>query len=669
MNRVGLFLAASLAVCLTCWSPPASAATIFTETAGSPAANTPVGAYAGWSNPGLTFTGTGDVRNTSQSSGYAGASGGGNVFLTNAAGTYFQIAGVNAAGHTSLTLSFGVFKSLNASTGSDLIVEVSGDGVSYTPLTFAALPSGTATAGWHLRTASGTVPAADNLRIRFTQNGSTTQYRVDDVSLSGTPRPTVSVGDVTLPEPHAPAGATTSSYAQFPVTLSEALTQSVTVSFSTSDGSAAAPGDYAALSGSLTFAPGETRKTVAVAVRSDSLSEPPETFGLSLSGAEGAAVGDGAGVATVTPPAAAGAVVISEFSLRGPAGPADEYVELYNNTDAEIIVADAHAADCLLQNVTLGLTTPCGWALVDAQGAASTSPVPRFVVPAGTIIPARGHYLAAGAGYGLSALAAADQTYDAPAYGDADFTGLALYKTAYRQRFDPANALDAVGFEGVAAAFREGSGLLPAGGVGTDARHAFVRNQGSGRPADTGDNRADFTLVATDPGLVAGGHATLGAPGPENLAGTKTQTPGFTVGVPPGVASGVRSATPVANGPLGTYSVRRRFRNNTGRTLTKLRFRVADVQTLGARQVYGNQAELRVIDAQLAGLGAAGLKATTVEAPAQPSGGGVNTGLLVEGSLTLAHPLQAGQTVDVEFLLGVVRDGKFQFVITVEAAP
>ena len=482
--------------------------------------------------------------------------------------------------------------------------------------------------------------------------------------------PAVSVGDVTLPEPTAPASGTTNSYAHFPVTLSEVLPGSVTVSFTTADGTAAAPGDYTALSGIVTFAPGETRKTVAVAVKSDALSESAETFSLNLSAPSGAAIADAAGVATINAPVAAGTIVISEFRLRGPGGANDEFVEVYNNTDADITVTDANPATCALQILTAGPTTLCGWALVDLQGAASATPIPRFVVPMGTVIPARGHYLAAGTSYSLSALAAPDLTYDPPGYADADHTGLALYQTADRAQFTPANIFDAAGFDGVGAPFREGTGLLPADGVTVDAEHAFVRNQGSGRPADTGDNRADFTLVSTDPALIGEGAATLGAPGPEKRTGTLTRTSNFTVGIPPGVTSSVRGMSAVTNGPLGTYSVRRRFKNNTGQTLNQLRFRITDVQTLGGRLIYGNQAELRVIDAQLVGLGGTGLKALKVETPPQQlSGGGVNTGLLVDGMLTLAQPLQNGQTVDVEFLLGVVRDGKYQFIITIEAAP
>lgn len=492
------------------------------------------------------------------------------------------------------------------------------------------------------------------------------------IVVSGAAVPTLSVGDVTLPEPSAPAGGTASSYAQFRVALSEASAETVTASFSTADGTAKAPGDYAAFSGVLTFAPGETRKTVAVAVRSDSAPEAPETFALNLSSPSGAALGDGAGAAIIAAPTAPGSVLISEFRLRGAGGADDEFVELYNNTDSEITVADANPLTCAAQALTAGPATPCGWALVDLQGAASATPIPRFVVPAGTTIPARGHYLAAGAGYGLSALAEPDLTYAPPAYGDADFTGLALYKTADRAEFTRANLYDAAGFEGVPDPFREGTGLLPADGVAVDAEHSFVRNQGSGRPADTGDNRADFTLVSTDPSLVAhAGAAVLGAPGPENSAGLVSRNAKFSVGVPAAVASSVRTTSPaVTNGALGTLSLRRRFTNNTGQTLTRLRFRVAEVTTLNGRLVFGSQAELRLLDAQLAGLAGTGLKAAKVETPpAQGIGGGVNTGLLIGGSLTLAQPLPNGQSVDVEFLLGVMRGGSYQLVLNIEAAP
>ncbi len=161
-------------------------ATVFSENIGSPGGTTAIASYTGWQNNGvLTFTGTADVRNTGPSSGYSGASGSGNVFITNVAGRDFQIASINTSSYTSLSLSFGIFKSTTTGTGSDLIVEISSDGTSYTALSYPALPTGTGTATWFLRTATGTIPSTANLRIRFRQTGATTQYRIDDVILSG----------------------------------------------------------------------------------------------------------------------------------------------------------------------------------------------------------------------------------------------------------------------------------------------------------------------------------------------------------------------------------------------------------------------------------------------------------------------------------------------------
>jgi hypothetical protein len=58
---------------------------------------------------------------------------------------------------------------------------------------------------------------------------------------------------------------------------------SVTVNYSTSDGTAQAGPDYTAASGTLTFAPGEVSKTFFVPTRLDSLDEPDETVNLTLS--------------------------------------------------------------------------------------------------------------------------------------------------------------------------------------------------------------------------------------------------------------------------------------------------------------------------------------------------------------------------------------------------
>ena len=55
----------------------------------------------------------------------------------------------------------------------------------------------------------------------------------------------------------------------FSVTRGGDLTRTSTVNFATSDGTAKAGIDYVATSGTLTFAPGETSKTVTVSVIND----------------------------------------------------------------------------------------------------------------------------------------------------------------------------------------------------------------------------------------------------------------------------------------------------------------------------------------------------------------------------------------------------------------
>ena len=83
------------------------------------------------------------------------------------------------------------------------------------------------------------------------------------------------------------AGATV----DFAVTLGRASRERVTVDYATADGpsqgGATADADYTATSGTLTFATGETEKTVSVAVLDDVIDEGHETFTLTLSNAAG----------------------------------------------------------------------------------------------------------------------------------------------------------------------------------------------------------------------------------------------------------------------------------------------------------------------------------------------------------------------------------------------
>ena len=93
--------------------------------------------------------------------------------------------------------------------------------------------------------------------------------------------PRISIGDVTKKE----GNAKKSALFVFTVTLSVAYDQPVTMSFGTVNGTATtSDGDYVGKTGTLTFAPGETSKTITIEVKGDSKKESDETFYLDLFG-------------------------------------------------------------------------------------------------------------------------------------------------------------------------------------------------------------------------------------------------------------------------------------------------------------------------------------------------------------------------------------------------
>ena len=77
------------------------------------------------------------------------------------------------------------------------------------------------------------------------------------------------------------------------MTLEPASGRAVTVSYATSDGTAAQPSDYAGTSGTLAFAAGVTEQEVEVAIVDDAVDEEDETLTLMLSGGENATLAGG----------------------------------------------------------------------------------------------------------------------------------------------------------------------------------------------------------------------------------------------------------------------------------------------------------------------------------------------------------------------------------------
>jgi Calx-beta domain len=121
------------------------------------------------------------------------------------------------------------------------------------------------------------------------------------------PAPTLSITDVSRSEGNVNLG--------FSVRLSRASGRDVTVNYATANGSAVAPGDYTAASGSVTIPAGSTSRTVNVGLREDTLDEPNETFTLNLSNASGATISDGSGRGTISDDDAAPSLAIRDTGV------------------------------------------------------------------------------------------------------------------------------------------------------------------------------------------------------------------------------------------------------------------------------------------------------------------------------------------------------------------
>ncbi|HWT03672.1 MAG TPA: Calx-beta domain-containing protein [Pyrinomonadaceae bacterium] len=113
--------------------------------------------------------------------------------------------------------------------------------------------------------------------------------------LDDDPPPAVSVNDVGVTE-----GDSGVKSVAFSVSLSQPSAKQITLSYATADGAAKSVSDYVARSGVLTFAPGQSSKTIVVAVVGDTVTEAGEGFAIKLTNPTNVTVADGQGVCTIT---------------------------------------------------------------------------------------------------------------------------------------------------------------------------------------------------------------------------------------------------------------------------------------------------------------------------------------------------------------------------------
>ncbi len=452
-------------------------------------------------------------------------------------------------------------------------------------------------------------------------------------------------------------------------------------------------GDYVATNGTVSFATGEQFKTILVSVCSDANnSESDETFLVNLSSPVNATITDGTATGTILVANQAGTILISELRTSGPAGAGDDFVEIYNNSNSPHTV-----------NGTGG-----GYGLFKMGATCSDTPVLIGVIPNGTVIPARGHYLFTGSAYSLAnyggpGAAAGDATLSSDIESDRN---VAIFSTATLGSIGSGNRLDAVGFGantgGTCDLFREGTTLTPLSG--SVLEYSYVRDEcgKKGNPAifgpcptgptpkDSNVNDDDFVFVETS-GTATPAGQRLGAPGPENLGSPRLNLfisvlpldATKALAAPPNRARDLNPQGP--NAPNGTLTIRRRFVNNTGAPVTRLRLRIVDISALSMSPGIADVRALDSVTVMITGIADSAtcqastgspatpctvtVLGTTLEQPPTQSLGGALNSTLTVGTITLGTPLASGASINLQAVLGVVQTGAFKFFINVEALP
>ncbi|MEM7066025.1 MAG: choice-of-anchor C family protein [Cyanobacteria bacterium P01_B01_bin.77] len=166
--------------------------------------------------------------------------------------------------------------------------------------------------------------------------------------------PILTVSDLSIIEP--PEG---SKQAVFSVRRYGNSSQQTTVNYSTADDTAVAGTNYVATSGTLTFNPGETEKTIRVTINADADVTSGETFVLNLSTPTNAILGDNQAKATILETTDAITFGDSTYVLTNPGnwGEAQEQARAFggnlvtiNNAEEQTFLAGAYAG----QNLWIG---------------------------------------------------------------------------------------------------------------------------------------------------------------------------------------------------------------------------------------------------------------------------------------------------------------------------
>ena len=138
---------------------------------------------------------------------------------------------------------------------------------------------------------------AGDYYLEVTPQGSAqTSYQLTaSVQTPETTPPEISISDTKITE-----GNRGRKNAQFQITLDAKPEETVRVNYTTANQTAKANQDYKPTNGTLTFSPGQTRKTITVPILGDTQIENNETFQLNLSKPKNAQLKDKRGIGTIT---------------------------------------------------------------------------------------------------------------------------------------------------------------------------------------------------------------------------------------------------------------------------------------------------------------------------------------------------------------------------------
>ena len=377
-------------------------------------------------------------------------------------------------------------------------------------------------------------------------------------------------------------------------------TSPVTVVYRTQDGTARAGSDYTATSGTLSFAAGETAKTVSVPIIDDTVEDSGEEFALQLSNVFGAILTRSGGIGTIYNQED----LLTGFTLVDAASGTD----IGSLTDGSEVTLDAPATGQYGIRVETVPETGIGSVRLALSGAKTVTRTDNAAPY--TLYAAGGEGLPPGA-YTLQATAYADpdgggtarQTRSvsftvAAATADAD-DGAALSATFPASRFASTRHTGSDDRPQVVVTFSEPlasfatdtpSVQVTGGTVASVQAHTEdgLENAYVFFVTPAGDGDVTFALVA-DAACAAGGLCTAGGTGLTEVPATLT-IPGPDDGADAAELTAAFEGVPAEHDGQSAFTVRVAFSEDVGISYVTLRdesFSVTDGDVTGARRVDG----------------------------------------------------------------------------------